>query len=239
MSNISFEKVYGDFVEHKNEQNRLERYEGNEEWYGSSSSGSCIRKLYYKHKLRQDISNPISEESYRKMRLGTVFHDDMEKALEFYNKKKDRKVKFHYEDEIRMPEYNVRGFYDCVMECEDGSIYLYDFKTIASTGWRFKFGPRAKTSEDPRYSMQLGMYGVGVKEKFGRIDGMGLVYYNKDTSAMRVVDVPLEWMEKAKDWWANVMKEHSIGLPPLMAGISPAASWECGYCEYQDTCLGI
>jgi len=237
---IDFEGVYQEWINHKNEENRLERYEGNERWYGASSSGSCRRKLYYKCVEHAKPTNPIDNESFRKMRLGTIFHDDMEKALKLYNTKEDRAVKFHYEEELQMPDYNVRGFFDCVMECEDGSIHLYDFKTTNSNSWRYKIGTKTRpiTKEDPRYSMQLGMYAVGIEQKFKRIDSMGLVYYNKDTSAMKTIDVPLYWMDRAKEWWKQTNELHAKGLPPLSPGDSPSESWECNYCEWKDHCLG-
>jgi len=234
---INFEEVYATYLDYKNEENRKERYEGNEHWYGASSSGSCRRKLYYKNVVKAATTNKSSDESMRKMRLGTIFHDDMEKALELHNNNKNGEaVKFYYEDALEIPAYNVRGFFDCVAEMPSGEIYLYDFKTAGSYPWKLKFG-RAGKPEDPRYSMQLGMYGQAVKERFGRLDGMYLVYYNKDTSKMRTVDVDLHWIEKAKDWWAETKLQHLNGLPPLKPGENPSAAWECNFCEWKDHCL--
>ena len=176
---IDFEKIYGDFIKHKNEQNRVERYKNNEHWYGASSSGSCRRKLYFKNVEKVKPTNEPQSESLRKMRFGTIWHDDMEKALKFYNDN-NNDIKFHYEEELTVPEYNVRGFFDCVAEFPNGEIHLIDFKTIGSYPWKLKFGRNGKPHDD-RYSMQLGMYAQGVIEKYGRVDKMYLLYKNKDT----------------------------------------------------------
>ena len=237
---MNFEKIYADFIDHRNEENRLIRYEGKEKWYGGSSSGSCRRKLYYKCNS-YDKTNETNAASYRKMRLGTIFHEDMEEALEIFNNQSQSdnwdKGKFHIETELHIPELNLRGFSDAIYESPDGKIYLYDFKTAGSFPWRLKFGKNG-TTHDKRYSLQLGSYGEAVKKTFGRLDGMYLVYYNKDNSDMKTVEVPLEWTDNAVKWWQETKKEHEAGLPPLRPGENPTAAWECNYCDWKDLCLG-
>ena len=76
-------------------------------------------------------------------RLGTVIHDDLQKALIYYNNinkesiknkekeiKNKQKEKFHGEGNVEIPELNVRGHYDVVLEGE--KVYLFDFKTASS-----------------------------------------------------------------------------------------------------------
>ena len=46
-SPTDIEGIYNQYLDEKQEQNRLERYEGNEHWYHASGAGSCSRKLYY------------------------------------------------------------------------------------------------------------------------------------------------------------------------------------------------
>ena len=172
------------------------------------------------------------------MRLGTIFHEDMEEALALFNKAAKPGTQFYIEHELCIPELKLRGFCDAIYKNEDGKIYLYDFKTAGSFPWKLKFG-RTGTQQDERYSLQLGSYGEAVRKEFGRLDGMFLVYYNKDNSDMRTVEVPLEWTEKAVAWWKQTKIEHDKGLPPLRPGENPSASWECNYCEWKDLCLGI
>ena len=46
-SPIDIEGIYTDYLDKKQEENRLERYKGNESWYHASGAGSCSRKLYF------------------------------------------------------------------------------------------------------------------------------------------------------------------------------------------------
>jgi len=238
---IDFKIILGTWMGYCNESNRKERYDGMEEWYGGSSSGSCRRKLYYKAKSYKK-TNETSQESLRKMRLGTIFHEDMEKALEMFNDQSQmegwKEGKFHIEKELRVPDLNLRGFADAIYESPDGKIYLYDFKTAGSFPWKLKFGKKGK-KDDIRYSLQLGSYGEAVKRTFGRLDGMYLVYYNKDNSDMQTVEVPLYYTEEAIKWWKETNKSHENGLPPLKVGENPSAVWECNYCDWKDCCIGF
>ena len=42
-----FENIYHEYLIHKNEENRKERYDGNESWFHASGAGFCSRKLYF------------------------------------------------------------------------------------------------------------------------------------------------------------------------------------------------
>ena len=46
-SPIDIEAIYEQYIDEKQEENRLNRYEGKEEWYHASGAGSCSRKLYF------------------------------------------------------------------------------------------------------------------------------------------------------------------------------------------------
>ena len=235
---IDFEKILGKWIDFANDENRLTRYDGMERWFGGSSSGSCRRKLYYKANS-YDKTNETNNSSLRKMRLLTIFHDDMEQALDMFNNESQAvgwdNGKFYIEKELRIPELNLRGFADAIYEAQNGEISLYDFKTAGSFPWKLKFG-RSGKKDDERYSLQLGSYGEAVKREFGRLDKMALIYYNKDNSDMREVEVPLEYTDKAVKWWKETNESHKRGLPPLMPGINPSATWECRYCEWETLC---
>ena len=86
--------------------------------------------------------------------------------------------------------------------------------------------------------LQLSTYGYAIKEKFGRLDGMYIMYYNKNTSVIKYTEVPLTMLNTAYMFWANINKDHSTGLPPFQDGVSPVMSWECNYCNYLDHCKG-
>ena len=250
---VGLEDYYLDYINKKNEENRQNRYEGKEGYYHASGAGFCSRKLYYQSIEKAKPTNETPSLGKMKMRFGSIFHDDFQEALvnntnmltntNIYintkNKEKNKvlykkKVKFHVEQEIIIPELNVRGFYDVVaeqQEDEDTKIYLYDLKTVASYPWMRKFG-RNITDTSENYKLQLGTYGTAVKEQFGRLDGMYLYFYNKDTSQIRSVHVSDNYLGLARNYWRNIQREHAQGVPQFIKGISPAEQWACGYCEF-------
>ena len=159
------------------------------------------------------------------------------KEKEIHNLQKES-FDFHIEKEIRLPDLNVRGFYDLVaVSRTTGKVYLIDFKTMASYAWSRKFGYK---NPDPNAGLnqeiQLGTYGLAVEKEFGRIDGMYLYYYKKDDSRMRCVEVGLHMLKRAQNFWTNVNEDHKKGLPMFSQGISPVEDWNCSYCRYLDHC---
>ena len=89
-SPIDIEGIYSDYLDKKQEENRLNRYSGNESWYHASGAGSCSRKLYFESVEQVEPTNPIDAKTKRLLRLGNVVHDDFEKALHYYNRDNNR-----------------------------------------------------------------------------------------------------------------------------------------------------
>ena len=247
-SPIDIVGIYNDYIDHKNEQNRKERYENKEHWYHASGAGSCSRKLYFESVQMEKSKSDINPRSSRLLRLGTILHDDFGEALTMYNtmyntmykkeiesnKEKEKNINFHIEKEITIDSLNVRGFYDIV--AEDGKVYLYDLKSCASYSWTMKFGRKKQFDPSIYYELQLGTYGYAVEKEFGRIDGMYLLYYNKDNSRMKYVEIPLSFISRAYLFWKNINDEHKQGLPMFKTGVSPVQSWNCSYCQFLDVC---
>jgi len=251
-SPIDIEGIYTDYLDKKQEDNRLKRYSGKESWYHASGSGSCSRKLYFESIEQVEPSNPLDDKTKRLLRLGSIVHDDFQESLVTYNRdiynrdnnrdissdkekeNKEKEIKFHTEQEITIDELNVRGFYDIVSEGEE--VYLYDLKTCGGYSWKLKFGRKPAFNPSIHYELQLGTYGYAVKQQFGRLDGMFLYYYNKDTSMMRAVSVPLTYISRAYLFWKNVKDEHKQGLPPFRKGVSPVQDWQCNYCQFLNHC---
>ena len=141
----------------------------------------------------------------------------------------------YIEKELVLEELKIRGFADLIIEMEDGSIFLYDFKSIGSYPYKLKFG-RNKEDKPLTHELQLSTYGLAVKEEFSRLDGMQLIYYNKDNSRIKVVDIDLDLLNVAEDFWIRKSQEHIDGLPILEEGVSPVMGWECSYCNFKDRC---
>ena len=253
-SPVDIEGIYRNHLDKKQEENRLERYEGNENWYHASGSGSCSRKLYFESVEFIKPTNQMDERTKRLLRLGNIVHEDIQDSLLHYNsiynstnnnpnnnkekENKEKEIKFYTEGELTIPELNVRGFYDIIVDDNslERKVYLYDIKTCGAYSWSSKFGRSKNFNPSIHYELQLGTYGYAVKEKFGQLDGMYLYYYNKDTSAMRAVEVPLTYVSRAYLFWRNLNDEHKMGLPGFQIGISPVQKWQCNYCQFKDHC---
>ena len=265
-SPIDIEGIYEEYINKKQEENRVKRYEGKESWYHASGAGSCSRKLYFESVEKSEPSNPIDSRTKRLLKLGNIVHDDIQNSLtrthynrdnnrdnnkdynkekEINNKEKERVIEFHVEGNVEIPELNVRGYYDIVADefFDDfkGSItkrkvYLYDIKTCGGYSWKMKFGRNKQLNTSVHYELQLGTYGYAIKEKFGQMDGMFLYYYNKDTSQMRAVEVPQTFISRAYLFWKNINDEHKMGLPGFRVGVSPVQKWQCNYCKFKAHC---
>jgi len=248
---VNIQAIYDTFIAEQNKLNRDNRYKGKEEYYHASAAGSCLRKLYFESVLVAEATNSPSKESYRKMRLGTVFHSEMEDCFSTGTGtlsipsigtgttvlSTSTIYSIYQEKEILIKDLNVRGFYDLVLvNDETGEVFLYDFKTIGSFPYKLKFGRNPKPNSSKRYELQLGTYGMAIAKEFGNLDGMFLVYYNKDTSIMKQVTVPMVYVDEARRFWEKAQREHAKGLPPLKFNESPVESWECNYCQYKDLC---
>ena len=249
VSPIDIEGIYRSYIDKKQEENRKERYEGNEHWYHASGSGSCSRKLYFESVEQIKPTNAFDTKTKRLLRLGSVIHEDIQSSLtrtrtlngtssisskEKENKNKEKEIEFHVEGEVAIDELNVRGFYDVV--AKDEKVYLYDIKTCSGWAWQMKFGRKKQVNPSIHYELQLGTYGYAVKEIFGRLDGMYLYYYNKNTSEMRAVEVPLTFVSRAYLFWKNINDEHKQGLPNFRVGVSPVQKWQCNYCQFKNHC---
>ena len=256
-----FEQIYQDYLLVKNEENRKDRYDGNEGWYHASGAGLCSRKLYFESVEKAKPTNPPNKSSMRKMRVGTILHQDIQDSLILYNNiynnisqdniehnisqnniTQEYNVKFDVEGEIRLPSLNVRGFYDVVSrdfsaDKNTPKVKLYDIKTTASFSFARKFSSKLSSPQENRnHYLQLGTYGLGLREKYGDIDQMFVIYYNKDNSTMREVVVPNMFIDEAKRYWYSINEEHSKGLPGFNFGTSPANAWICGYCQFKSRC---
>ena len=165
--------------------------------------------------------------------------DNIEHNILQSNITQEYNVKFDVEGEIRLPSLNVRGFYDVVSrDCSaEKTVKLYDIKTTASFSFARKFSRKLITPQENRnHYLQLGTYGLGLREEGLDVDQMSIIYYNKDNSTMREVVVPNMFIDEAKRYWYSINEEHSKGLPGFNFGTSPANAWICGYCQFKSRC---
>ena len=118
-SPIDIEGIYEEYINEKQEENRIKRYEGKESWYHASGAGSCSRKLYFESVEQSEPTNPIDSRTKRLLKLGNIVHDDIQNSLTHtrYNKvhnsnilesnkeinNKEKSVEFHTEGELSIP----------------------------------------------------------------------------------------------------------------------------------------
>ena len=242
--------VYAQYIDAENEKNNQERYVGKEHFYHASGAGKCSRQLYFVSVDKVEPTNPSNSTGRRVMRLGTVIHNEIQNSLISSNNinnniksnitnvnitNKLESNEFIIEGEIVISELSVRGFFDVVLKNSLSGILLYDIKTAASYSFQKVFST-TKSYKMKHHELQLATYGYGVKEKYGSLDGMYLMYYNKNNSVIKYQQVPLSMLSSAYMFWANTNKKHSAGLPGFEDGVSPVMQWECNYCNYFDHC---
>ena len=96
-SPVDIEGIYNEYLDELQEQNRKNRYEGNEHWYHASGAGSCSRKLYYESVEMVESSNLFDIRTKRLLSLGNLVHEDIQNSLtrtrnrELYNRDNNRR----------------------------------------------------------------------------------------------------------------------------------------------------
>ena len=214
-------------------------------YYRPSSAGMCSRKIYYETILRVEPTDDVDDRVRRLFRLGDLIHTDIQNAFQkieksdsFFNIYNIYINNILIEKEIVFKKIRVRGFFDLLVEVSDGRIYLYDIKSIGAFQYKKNFS-RMRERREPsvHQELQLATYGLWVEKEYGRLDGMYILYYNKDNSLLRYKEVSSDRLLTALGFWERINDEHSkSSLPTLQDGISPVASWECNYCNFKDKC---
>ena len=191
---MNIEKVYSDYLDLEGKKNRKKytKYKG---WFSASAAGSCYRKqLYRKNGVEE---TPFDDRVKRLLRLGTIVHTDIEKAIKRFVSHTDITYKVYTEHRVELPEVNVVGHLDIATQIDD-KLHVYDVKTCASYKWRKKFGRNPEHGGGDNYKLQIGTYAMGLGNELEIQDvDMSLLWYNKDTSAMREETVSANWIEKS------------------------------------------
>ena len=174
------EKLYHSYL-------KDQKYVKKEGKFSASSAGKCYREQYY-------IMNGYEQADYdsrvrRLLRLGTIVHKDFEIAL---NNKKDlleKTTDLLTEYEVEIPELKVVGHLDiALVNHKEKTIDIYDLKTTGAYKWRVIFGRKPDPNPSFMYEMQIGTYALGLMNKYDNYTyTLSLIYYNKDTSAMKIV----------------------------------------------------
>ena len=216
-------------------------------YYRASSAGHCFKKHWYA--INGYEVGDMNDKSRRLLRLGTIVHRDIEKAVNWHEDRlscdvnNEYNVSFTTEYEVLIKDLNVMGSADIVLIDSEKTASVLDVKTTHSWKWKMMFGRNKEMKPSRMYELQLGTYGMGValQEDISHEDmSLFLVYYKKDDSSMKYVDVNPVWMDNAFEYWANLnetldlVKDES-DLPRDTLNV-PVEHWECKYCPYESIC---
>ncbi len=244
---IDIESVYHTYLQVVQDLHgqMYEKYQG---WFSASSAGSCYRKQL--HKTRGDKKTDLKPRNMRLLRLGTIVHNDIEKAFKYwYEVTQPVHQIVLTEHIIELKELNVIGHLDlCSYDENDGlvsNLEVWDYKTCGTYAWRLKYGKGVTNKINSRYAMQVATYGMGMIKELGVDDvTLGLLWYNKDTSTVRKEYIPDTWIDDALRYWLELNEiTEDINEPEEMqvgdVGV-PFENWECRYCAYQGVyCPGL
>ena len=186
-------------------------------------------------------------------------HEDIQNAVRDYADSNGLPILI--EKEIYLEDLNVRGFIDLAILDKNT---LYDIKTCNSWKWTKMFGRGSNGMPDMHQQLQLATYGLWAKEEYDLDDiNLVLVYYNKNTSAIKEVELlSNEIMAEAELYWNTIVEltepvdDDTEGIdltttmphigtlnfikPKIELGVAPVMEWECNekYCQYFDVCGG-
>ena len=236
--------ILGIYTEYLREENSThkEKYVDYEGWFSASTAGSCFKKQLLRKENTEE--KPFDDRVLRLLRLGTIVHQDIQKSVTDSIVSSDINYKIYMEHRITLPELKVVGHLDVGVMNADNHLKVSDIKTCAGYKWKMKFGRTPDKRGNPNYNMQLSTYMIGLsKELKPESMEMSLLWYNKDTSAVREELVDLSWMQKAESYWEDLYDRcedaTSKDLKPGMYGV-PMENWECRYCGFKDIhCEGI
>ena len=238
---------YQQWLQKLNEINGNTRYSKKDLGFGASSAGLCHLKHYFR--LKRFEKKETADDSMRKMRLGTLVHEDIQQALLYMF---DDKYKVMCEIPI---EYKrVKGHLDIAVEIDKDNVALIDIKTMAAYSWSKKYGRKdPDPNPAPWNKLQLATYSLGLKNQYGYKNvHMYLLNYNKNTSAMRFEPISNDYEKAADLYWDNVERstEYLMSISKPISQLSrentprdvtilsnsPKYTWECNYCDYSEHC---
>jgi len=78
---IDIESVYHTYLQFVQDLHG-QKYEKHKGWFSASSAGSCYRKQL--HRTRGDKKTDLKPRNMRLLRLGTIVHNDIEKAFKYW-----------------------------------------------------------------------------------------------------------------------------------------------------------
>ena len=246
-----FKQIYEDFLVNENKINQEKRKSNKQKgWFSASSAGSCYKKQWYYINQAEETNSP-SIDSLAKMRLGTIVHSEFENAMSYISNKDTGSDYIYYtEHPIKIDDLKVEGTLDMAAHnTVTNQLFVSDLKTIGSYPYKLRFGrdrARNRSKVSTNYELQVCTYAIALSNDLNIPDVFPeLLYYNKDTSKIKAVRIPLSYMDEAMQYWedaADIIDDLGVDfqtvIPNSMIGV-PFSDWECNYCNFKDKCYGI
>ena len=247
--NLDLKEIYNDYLTEIESVNKFNYKKKNpNKYYRASAAGHCFKKHWYSINGYEGTSTG-DDRSKRLLRLGTIVHEDIEKAINWHEDRlqcdidNEYDMSFKTEYGVIIEELNVMGSADIVLLDSEGTASVLDIKTTHSYKWKMMFGRNKEKSPSRMYELQLGTYALGVcNQENVNPDSISLylVYYKKDDSSMKYVDVNPVWMDNAAEYWVTLNETLSLvkeeaDLPRDTLNV-PIENWECRYCQFESIC---
>jgi hypothetical protein len=244
-----FKEIYYNYLGYTNKLAQIKRTKSKTDgWLSASSAGSCYKKQYY-NIIKAIPTNPPSEEALSRMRLGTLMHKDFEDAMSLMIDTGNEQYDYYTEYPVKLKDLKVGGTLDmAIHDKSSNQLFVGDLKTIGSYPYKLRFGRdrmknRSKVSSN--YELQVCTYAIALSNELQLPNVIPmLVYYNKDTSRIKTVEIPFSFMDEAQQYWEDtrdIIDELGDDFNEIdansMVGV-PFSDWECGYCEFKDKCHG-
>jgi hypothetical protein len=232
-------------------------------WFRHSDAGKCARYLWFEHTATTQ-SNPPDVSSAWVMWIGTMLHEELQRALP------ERFPGCKVEPSVRHGDLSS-GHVDALVTLEDGTTICYELKTLGSFGFDKAVGWRRKNwalgiPQGPAASARLqgALNATAADADLLVIGAMGLESASKGFADKHGISeigrTVAEWHYTKAEFgpWATQELarlqsirhdlEHKIVPPRTAIGdeleqitLNPnlaSPPWQCQYCGHFDNCRG-
>jgi len=237
---LNIPKIYDEYLKHiqVEERKKIEKMPG---YYSIGNSGLCFLKQLYKEKGYEP--EPFDEKTLRVFRIGTLLHQDIQNAIRHANLNNEN-LTIEMEIGVTLEKFKARGYFDIsVADHESKILEVIDIKTLHSFKWRKLFGQTKNRDKIPSVNneLQLATYTIRQLQKYkGYYPKMYLLYYKKDDSQMKEVEIDSSFLASGLQYWnefSEFRKTNTIdSIQPGFTFNCPVYKWECNYCQYTKYC---
>ena len=180
---------------------------------------TLLAELNFKWVSTQYLSSSIHKENQDK--------ESLKPALESYqkwtSKNPNKIIELEMPFTIYLGGYKVNGVIDRVEQTQSGDYVVIDYKT----------GGKKKKIEKVSESLQLNLYCIAIREKYGKLPKRASFFYVEKPDGEQIFDydvdpVQVEQVKQILEEYVQLIKNKEFSATP--------DEWICKYCEYSDIC---